>query len=165
MKISTKFMGLRLLRRVKNLKESMFERRNKLLKSLPKNAICAEVGVFKGELSKRILDITKPKKLVLIDAWSTDVMKDNSDVQNSFTQENFDEVYSNVLTKFAKYDHVEIIRRNSIDGMKQFPDSYFDWIYIDASHSYQDVLSDLETAKAKVKHGGEFLQVMTTSMQ
>ncbi len=63
-------------------------------------------------------------------------------------------MYSNVLIKFAKYDNVEIIRRNSIDRMKQFPDEYFDWIYIDASHLYQDVLDDLETARIKVRKGG-----------
>ena len=147
-------MGFKLLRRAKNFTRSIFERRDQLLKKLPKNAICAEVGVYQGELSQCILNKTNPKKLVLIDAWSTQVMKDNSDVQNSFTQEKFDQMYLNVLTKLQKYDNVEIIRKNSIDAMKFFSDAYFDWVYIDASHEYQDVLDDLEIALIKVKPGG-----------
>ena len=147
-------MGFKLLRRAKNFTRSIFERRDQLLKKLPKNAICAEIGVYQGELSQRILNKTNPKKLVLIDAWSTQLMKDNSDVQNSFTQEKFDQMYLNVLTKLQKYGNVEIIRKNSIDAMKFFSDAYFDWVYIDASHEYQDVLDDLETALIKVKSGG-----------
>lgn len=147
-------MGFRLLRRAKNLKSSIFERRDNLLKELPKNAICAEIGVYNGELSQRILNRKNPKELVLIDAWSMDFMKDNSHVQNSFTQEKFDKIYLNVLTKLQKYENVKIIRKNSIDAMKLFSDSYFDWIYIDASHEYQDVLNDLELALIKVKSDG-----------
>jgi len=62
-------MGFKLLRRAKNFTRSIFERRDQLLKKLPKNAICAEIGVYQGELSQRILNKTNPKKLVLIDAW------------------------------------------------------------------------------------------------
>ena len=147
-------MGLRLLRRAKNFSASIFERRDQLLKKLPKNAICAEVGVFEGEFSQRILKKNNPTKLVLIDAWSAQSMKDNSDVQTSFTQEKFDQTYLNVLTKLQKYDNVEIIRKNSVDAMNSFSDAYFDWVYIDASHEYQDVLDDLEMTIIKVKSGG-----------
>lgn len=63
-------MGLRLLRKAKDFKESILktDRRDFLLKQMPKNSICAEVGVYKGKLSERILKLTNPKKLVLIDA-------------------------------------------------------------------------------------------------
>lgn len=50
-------MGLRLLRKTKDFKESLLktDRRDFLLKQMPKNAPCAEVGVYKDKLSERIL--------------------------------------------------------------------------------------------------------------
>ena len=40
-----------------------------LLQSMPKNSICAEIGVNRGNFSKSILNIVKPKTLYLIDPW------------------------------------------------------------------------------------------------
>jgi 2-keto-3-deoxy-L-rhamnonate aldolase RhmA len=36
----------------------------------------------------------------------------------------------------------------------EFADSYFDWIYIDAGHSYADVSADARASAPKVKPGG-----------
>jgi len=36
---------------------------------MPKNSICAEIGVNRGNFSKSILKIVQPKKLYLIDPW------------------------------------------------------------------------------------------------
>ena len=112
-------MGLRLLRKAKDFKEYLLktDRRDFLLKQMPKNSICAEVGVYKGKLSERILKLTNPKKLVLIDAWSVDVMCDNSDVQNSFTQNDFDLLYSDVCDKFLNKNNCEIIRKSSKEAL------------------------------------------------
>ena len=43
--------------------------RAELLKRTPKDSICAEVGVWKGEFSKQILKRTSPRMLHLIDPW------------------------------------------------------------------------------------------------
>ncbi|MGH7859695.1 MAG: hypothetical protein ACREQY_20400, partial [Candidatus Binatia bacterium] len=45
------------------------DRRAFLLRMLPRDAVCAEIGVWKGELSRRILDKTSPRRLHLIDPW------------------------------------------------------------------------------------------------
>jgi hypothetical protein len=43
------------------------DHRKRLLKMMPKRSICAEIGVWKGDFSQRILDITNPSELHLID--------------------------------------------------------------------------------------------------
>ena len=38
--------------------------------------------------------------------------------------------------------------------LKQFPDSYFDFIYFDGDHSYHGVKRDIEAGKSRVKEEG-----------
>ncbi|NOZ45982.1 MAG: hypothetical protein GXO79_04285 [Chlorobi bacterium] len=61
---------MNVLLRIKNnkfFKQSSF--RKTLLKMMPRNSVCAEVGTWKGEFSKQILEIAKPRKLYLIDPY------------------------------------------------------------------------------------------------
>ena len=124
--------------------------RDFLLKKLPKNATCAEIGVRTGKFSTQILEYTKPKELYLIDTWSGgEVLTDEV-----YTDEVAKQYYDEVTKKFAKNEKVKIIKSRSAEASKQFPDSFFDWIYIDGDHSYQGVKADLEAYFDKVKSGG-----------
>ena len=44
-------------------------KRSDFLSRLPKDAVCAEIGVFRGEFSRQILEIKAPRELHLIDGW------------------------------------------------------------------------------------------------
>ncbi len=52
---------------------------------------------------------------------------------------------------------VKIYREYSFDAVKHFVDNYFDLIYIDADHSYEGCLRDIEDWYPKVKKGGFLL--------
>lgn len=48
---------------------------------------------------------------------------------------------------------VKICREYSFDAVKHFKDNYFDFIYIDADHTYSACLKDIEDWYPKVKPG------------
>ncbi len=120
-------------------------KRNFLLKMMPKDSICAEIGVSKGDFSKRILQVVKPKKIYLIDTWGGE------------PREEWEKRYQIVRKKFSseiKENRVIIKRDFSEVVLKEFDDNYFDWVYIDAGHYYERVKKDLELCYLKVKPGG-----------
>ena len=45
-------------------------------------------------------------------------------------------------------------RMTSSAASRQFYDGYFDWVYVDGDHSYEEVLSDLRSWWPKIKIGG-----------
>lgn len=49
---------------------------------------------------------------------------------------------------------VDVIKSDSIIALSQFPDKYFDWIYLDSSHSYEHTKRELEIAQHKIKPDG-----------
>lgn len=116
--------------------------RSRLLKLLQPNCVVAEIGVAFGDFSGEIWEITKPKKLHLIDAWDTDRYKEGLD---------------GIRKKFSYQIESEIISVNighSTDVLSSMEDGYFDWVYIDTSHSYNNTRQELALAQQKCRAGG-----------
>lgn len=53
-------------------------------------------------------------------------------------------------------DRIQIIRKDSIEASKDFPDGEFEYIYIDGGHEYETVLRDCIAWWPKLKEGGVF---------
>jgi predicted O-methyltransferase YrrM len=109
--------------------------REALLRYLPQNSIVAEVGTQTGYFARKIIDITQPSELHTIDInWSI------------FEKEKFlTDIETNIL---------HIYEGDSVEVLSRFPNEYFDWIYIDADHSYEGVYRDIQCAAKKVKSNG-----------
>jgi hypothetical protein len=79
--------------------------RERLLQAMPAHAICAEIGVWEGDFSRRMLDRTRPAKLHLIDPWryEQDVTYKDSlyGGQIGGSQAHLDGVYARVCKRFA----------------------------------------------------------------
>jgi len=132
------------------------EPRKKLLDILPKNAICAEIGVWKGGFSGIILDKTKPAELHLIDPWSFQPKFGHSwyGGQLAKNERDMEAIFNIVTERFNKYNNISIHREYSELAVKRFEDKYFDWVYVDGNHDYNYVLKDLELYYPKIREGG-----------
>jgi hypothetical protein len=128
-----------------------------LLDHLPKEGVCAEIGVWTGEYSQYIIMRNSPKKLYLIDMWDVPSMATDNDRQyykNYNKTEQFLSEYQGVKNRFSSFNNVELVRSDSAKAAEMFEDDYFDWVYIDADHSYECVLKDLRAYYPKVKKDG-----------
>ncbi|MEQ8928086.1 MAG: class I SAM-dependent methyltransferase [Fulvivirga sp.] len=125
---------------------------------MPKNAICAEIGAWKGDFTQEILKQTKPSKLFIIDPYKHVEVYDKAWYGGSdSSQEKMDEVFKSVQTRFESElysGQLEFLRADSTEALSQFEDDYFDWIYIDGNHLYEYVKADLENSFQKIKSGG-----------
>ena len=138
----------------KNASITYISNRNLLLDVLPQNGVVAELGVFKGYFSEIILQTSKPAELHLIDIWEGAVDCGDKDGNNMEHVNDLYPEYVNLQNKYSNNENVNIHRGRIDDVLYRFPDDYFDWIYIDADHSYESVISDLETSYKKIKING-----------
>lgn len=117
--------------------------REVLLSKLKKGACIAEIGVDRGVFTEKIIRITQPESIHLVDFWDSERYHDG--------------LYKDVFSKFAPLvdeGHVKIHRKSSIDAVEDFEDDYFDWIYIDTDHSYQLTRDELLQYSSKIKEDG-----------
>jgi len=105
--------------------------RVELLNELPRQGLVAELGTYRGDFARHILSRTNPRELHLIDIDFSRF--DDAIAQNKCVQ------------RHQGLTH---------EIMAGFPDGYFDWIYVDADHSYTGVMRDARVSAAKLKPGG-----------
>jgi hypothetical protein len=129
------------------------ETRNELLEILPKNMICCELGVFKGDYSKIIHEILKPSELILIDNFTGIFGSGDKDGQNHINID-LDIAYDELKEYFSFDNKVKLIKNNTLNGLDIFENNYFDYIYIDADHEYNAVFDDLLKSFEKIKNKG-----------
>ena len=129
--------------------------RGEMLKLLPPNSVCAEIGVCEGEYSQFILDIAKPSRLFLVDVWNYIDLSYND--HNMVDNNHHEQRYRAVAKKFLNYPNAHLLRIKSDAMLEIFPEKYFDWIYVDADHSYEGCKKDLEIADKLTKDNGYIL--------
>lgn len=128
--------------------------RNDILRALP-NGNVAEIGVARGEYSASILKFNNPNKLYLIDIWAEiDLSYKDTNMPEQEIQESR---FNDIKKIYHNNSAVEIIRKKSDEAAQLFDNFFFDWVYIDADHSYQGCLSDLNCYDKLVKETGYIL--------
>jgi hypothetical protein len=117
--------------------------RRSMLHHIGQQEVVAELGVNRGEFSEVILEVAKPAVLHLVDVWGSDRYHQG--------------LFNEVSTKFKKRTEsggVQIHRKLSTEASTEFPDEYFDMVYIDTDHSYRTTKEELLAYSTKMKRCG-----------
>jgi len=114
--------------------------------------IC-EIGVRTGGNFLKMIE-HGPKEAVAIDCWIDDGVVGRNDT--CYDQKGLDQQYNEFLDLTKDKPFVKVVRKYSFDAVKDFPDNYFDFVYIDADHTYEGISRDLVDWYPKVKMGGLF---------
>jgi hypothetical protein len=105
--------------------------RDELVAALPRGGKVAEIGTDKGVFALHILATCAPDSLQLVDLD-----------------------FSSLAPALRQDARVQLHEGVSHEVLATFPDEYFDWVYIDADHSYDGVSRDANMAASKVRKGG-----------
>jgi spermidine synthase len=105
--------------------------REDMLGSLPRGGRVAELGTYKGEFAREILRRNEPSELHIVDV-----------------------TFSYLDAAVSTDARVKCHEGFCHEVMSRFPDCYFDWIYLDADHSFEGTLRDADVCADKVKPGG-----------
>lgn len=120
-----------------------------------KMKIGAELGVQRGIFAQEILDRwTSAKEYHLIDLWThqdnyVDSANVKQEIQNKFMNEALQR-----LQVFDGRTAIKVCRNYTVVCVKNYPNEYFDFIYVDARHDYKGVSIDIEDWWRKLKVGG-----------
>lgn len=112
-----------------------------------------EVGSWKGRsasfMAVEIINSNKNIKFDCVDTWKGSIEHTTYDV---ITEEKLYDVF---LSNIEPVKHIiNPIRMTSIEASKLYEDNSLDFVFIDASHEYEDVKEDILAWLPKVKIGG-----------
>lgn len=130
----------------------------------------AELGVWRGEFSTFCLETLAPRSLTLVDAWSEACYSPAADrapqmqgfgerIRAYFGGEPaaaLEAAYRHVVESFRGDARVSVVRADTWEAAKSFPDGTFDLIYLDANHRHEHVLGDMYAWFPKLRRGGLF---------
>ena len=132
--------------------QNVYER---MIKEAPNDAHFVEIGVWRGQsvcfAAVEIINANKNIKIDAIDTWQ------GSPEQDLFEIEKIDEektVYDCFIENIEPVKHIVTpIRLESMVASKLYQNESLDFVFIDASHTYENVKNDIFAWLPKVKKG------------
>jgi hypothetical protein len=134
-------------------------RRERFLRHLPRGSVGAEVGVFRGQFTRHILDVVRPSRLHLVDAWWL-LYGERYPDWGAYTDHGrlgTREAYEEVREILRRHDRAGVAVIHVADDLQclaGFPPETFDWVYLDSSHEYEHTRRELALLVPRMKRGG-----------
>lgn len=132
-----------------------------IVKRVPadRNIVGAELGIWRGKMSEQLFNCLPCLTLHMFDRWQAmpegHIYLESGSQIATETQDNFDRAYEVALRLTKPFQSRRFIYRADIDDMvSRFDDNYFDFVFIDADHTYDAVKKDIANWESKVKPGG-----------
>lgn len=117
----------------------------KIAHQLPDNCRVVEIGVGDGYsallLAHELKSLNKNFRLVMIDSCDYG----HTDQANTIMR-------NIILSNLGQY--IDFLQIGSLDGSCKFPDNYFDFGFVDASHRYEPTKADVRLWYNKIKDEG-----------
>jgi predicted O-methyltransferase YrrM len=107
----------------------------------------AEIGVAQGFVSEFMCKNIPGLKLYCIDAWEW--YPHNRWLPKGRAERH----YERAKSRLAPYNAI-LIKKYSMDAIKDIPDNSLDFVFIDANHDFDHVMEDLINWTKKVRKGG-----------
>jgi len=114
----------------------------------------AEIGVYKGENAKEILDSMNIIKLYAIDPWVE--YYDGNLLKKKVSKTRIEDAEGEALRRLSPYRNVHIIKKYSYDAVNDLP--LLDFLYIDGAHDFGNVWRDIWcfSEKAEIIGGHDY---------
>jgi hypothetical protein len=106
-----------------------------------------EIGVFMGSYTEVLAK--SGLKIYGVDPW--EVYEDYGNPKDVNKTEKRRQV---AVRRLAPYPNVSIIKKTSMEAVKDFEDDSIDFVYIDGNHQFRYIAEDLFEWTKKVKKGG-----------
>jgi hypothetical protein len=129
--------------------------REDVLQRLPKSGVVVEVGVAYGHFSALLLECLDPQKFIAIDTFAfTPGNEPWKQTQLQDSNLSHRDYYKKKFQKEIESGQLEIHAGLSWEMLEKLPDKSIDYLYLDAGHSYEEVIKDIGQVKKKIKDTG-----------
>jgi predicted O-methyltransferase YrrM len=107
-----------------------------------------EIGTERGLYAEVLCKANPKAKLFCIDPW-----KIYPEYRDIVKQNKMDEIYNEAKSRLSAFN-CKLIKKFSLDALKDFADESLDFTYIDGNHEYPYITRDIIEWSKKVRPGG-----------